>query len=357
MQKNKLIESTKKINRIGFEVEKELNLECKHICMICKEKVSSFCKSHSIPHNIFDHMSLENDEIIPDYNAAMANILTKIYKGKNNSGIFKLICKSCDQKYFSKLDNFDVIGGKWNNELLRLQAQRINLYQVYRLKQFSYTLYKMFDKQFTNSKIKESKSYINSQIQYYKETFYKYDNSGKEEFEILFDDVLAYETDFTTVTVLPMIFNPYLDFMIKKSKTAILTFESQCLNNKNSFTTVNLSEKQNNIMYLVVFPYEGKTRVTLFCNKKSICSVLVKTDFENLSTDDKLLYISSSLIILGRNTYGNHSFKQKYRSACKIYMKRFSEKYNGNDIPTITTFDIREDYIYLYENDINLFHK
>ena len=100
-------------------------------------------------------MNLENGEIIPFYNAVRKEIMTKVEKGKLNSGIFKLICNDCDQRYFSKLENFDIINGTWNNELLKLQAQRINLYQIYRLKEHSYSVYELLKTILTKKQIKD----------------------------------------------------------------------------------------------------------------------------------------------------------------------------------------------------------
>lgn len=355
MNKKELIESTKIINSINHEVEKEIELESDHVCMICKNEVSSFCKSHSIPHAVFNHMNLENGEVIPFFNATRKEIMTKVEKGKNNSGIFKLICNECDQKYFSLLDNFDLINEKWDNKLLNLQAQRINLFYIYRIKEHSYTLYKMYESQLTKERIENDKKYVQDQIKYYKELFNKYNNDDSIKFNILFDEVLDYETNFTVVSNLSMIFNPCLDIMIANDIVDTLKFESHELEPDKFFTICHLDKIHNNDMYVVVLPYNGKTRVTLFCDSNSICNVIVKNDFDSINRDNILLYISSALIISGRNIYGNQKFMKEYRKAGEIFKKQFSKKYNGKDYPQLSTFDIKEQYLYIYDNDINLF--
>ena len=355
MDKEEIMESTKNINKINHDVENEIAKESDNVCLICKKKVTSFCNSHSVPHAIFNHMNLENGELIPHYNAAREKILTKVEKGKKNSGIFKLICKECDQRYFFELDNFDVINDKWSNELLRLQAQRINLYQIYRLKENSYQLYKLFEGKLGVSRIKEDKKYVNEAIRFYKEIFNKNNSDKKENYEILYDQILDYETNFTTVSILPMLFSPCLDFVIGKDKADILKLESHQIDNDNYFTIINLDKIHNDIMYVVVLPYNGKTRVTLFCDTNSICNLVVRNDFDFISNENKLLYISASIIIRGRNIYGNKKFMEEYRKACAIFNHQFNREYNGGEIPEIRTTDIKEQYLYIYDNNINLF--
>ena len=355
MNKEELIESTKNINEINRDVENKIAKESDNVCLICKKKVTSFCNSHSIPYSVFNHMNLENGEIIPHYNAAREKILTKVEKGKRNSGIFKLICKECDQKYFFELDNFDIINGKWNNELLRLQAQRINLYQIYRLKENSYQLYRLFEGKISSSRIKEDKKYVNKTIDYYKKLFKKNNSDEKENYEILYDEILDFETNFTTASILPMLFNPCLDFIVGKDKADTLKFESHQIDENNFFTIVNLDKLHNDIMYVVVLPYDGKTRVTLFCDNNSICNFVVRNDFDFISNDNKLLYISASIIINGRNIYGNKRFMEEYRKACNIFNQQFNRKYTGGEIPEQSTSDIKEQFLYIYDNGINLF--
>lgn len=357
MNKDELIKSNERINKINRDVKNELESESDHICMICQNEVTSFCESHSVPKTVFNHMNLENGELIPLYNAARAKILTKVETGKNNSGIFKLICRPCDQKYFSILDNFDLINGKWNNELLKLQAQRINLYHIYRLKEHSYSLYKIFEGLLDSDRVEKEKNYVNEQVKYYKDLFSKYNIDNSEKFNIIYDDILEYETNFTTVCKLSVTFNPCLDFMLSNKRASITKFESREIEKDSFFTIIDMDEKQNNDMYVLVLPYNGKTRVTLFCDSNSICDILVKVDFNNFSREKKLLFISSSLIIYGRNIYGNKKFMEEYRKAGNIFNMQFFRKYDGKEIPEKSIFEVKEAYLYIYDNDINIFKK
>lgn len=354
MNQDELKESQEAINKIDHNVKFIIEHESDQICKLCNKKVSSFCKSHSVPDKVLNHMNIDNAKFIPFYNAVRKNIMTNVSKGKGNCGIFKLICRPCDQKYFSDLDNFDIINGIWNNKLLKLQAQRINLYQMYRLKEFSYTLYKIYDKIMTEDQIKSLKKGVSCEIDEFNKFFKKYENENIN-FNILFDTVLDYEVNFSTVCVVPMIFNPSLDFMVKNVRTDNLKIESHQIDNEKFVNMINMGINENNYMYIVVFPCDGKTRVTLFCDEESISNIFVKADFDYFSTDKILLYISSTLVLFGKNMYGNQSFMKTFREGSKIFTKQFFRKYNGCGFPPNSTTDIIESYLYLYSNNINLF--
>lgn len=349
-------DSNKIINNIRTNVSKRIWNESNKKCMICGKEVKSFCKSHSIPYNVFNNMNLNNGRIIPSSNAAMKNILSNIYKGKKNSSIFRLICRECDQGFFSKLDLFDVINEDWNNELLKLQAQRILLYNIYRVKEFVYEQNEYYTEYLDERHVVCNELDMHEKLDYYI-NLYKETLNNNYSFSIVFDKVLDYETDFTMACLVHTIYNPFLDCIFKETKNKELKIISNQFENESFINIFNLPKNQNNLLFIVVFPYKGRTRVTVFCNSDNICGEIIKEDIKTISISNSLLYISSTIVILGRNIYGNDRFLIRFRKACEIFRKQFINGIIDMNVLYQNTLDIKEQYIYMYDNNINLFNK
>lgn len=351
------IEYTKINNKTIIDARKRIKDE-NDKCLICGKQVSSFCNSHSIPYSVLDKMDLENGELIPFQNAAMAKLLTKVTKGKNNSSIFKSICRECDQLFFDKLDNMDVINDEWDNKLLRLQAVRILLYKMYRLKEFTYSYYELDKELYNKEFIKTQQQMDLDDYNYYLNIINSLLENENEEFDILYSKVLDYEIDFATATLLHIDVNPFLDTIIKQGTEDKIIMESYDIDDM-FFNVIKLDKNResNSSIYFIAFPFNGKTKILMFCDKNSIAGLLLKICFDEMNESEILNYISATLVIHGNNMYGNEKFMKLFRKCCNFFKEKHQHKFlNGENIQLYIS-DLIELYSYLMNDEYNLFKK
>lgn len=308
----KKIKFTKKYNdTTNIAIQKILKES--NTCLICKKTVSSFCHSHSIPISILNNMDLIDGKLIPFQAAAMKQRLTNIEKGKKNSSIFRNICRECDQNFFSKLDNMDIINDEWTEEILRLQAIRILLYKIFRTKEFAYSFYDFSKEGLSQSQINDGLKNDLEDINYYSSILEEALHDKEKTYKILFSKTLDYEINFACVNLMNIITNPFLDTIIVKGNKEKIEIETGEIDNKYS-TIIKLDKYRNNkqFVYFIALPYEGKTKILLFSDIDSIAGTLLEVSFSEMNEKNILDYLSATLIISGNNIYGNEQFVENY---------------------------------------------
>ena len=101
MEDNK-VDFNKAIGNLLKSSRKSLNL---HKCYYCKNDISGFCNSHSVPAFCLRNIA-ESGEVA--YSNALIDFpLLKGKKGVNQAGTFNLICRDCDKKVFADYENPD----------------------------------------------------------------------------------------------------------------------------------------------------------------------------------------------------------------------------------------------------------
>jgi hypothetical protein len=297
MNKNEKINYTKRYS----DAKRDARVKIKGSnCMICKLNVSSFCDSHSIPISIYNKMNLDDGKLCNHETVSQNWGLTDIYSGKMNSGIFRNICNSCDQLFFSKLDNTDVLKECWEPDTIRLQAIRILLYEIYRKQEFILTLVKTLPTYLSKEEYSKELLLNKKMVDDFDKEYKAIMLNENYEFNIIYEKILDYETDFACVTLFHLMMSP-----------GTLTF-------------IDGSDRDNieNYIYAVVLPNNGKTKIILFCKESSPMGIILNVELETATDDsERLEMISQILSIWGNNLHGNKNFFKKY----SIYNKCINE--------------------------------
>lgn len=187
-----LVDVRKRINRLLTEAR---NTAKPDMCILCGEKQTSFCNSHSVP-----QLSLRN--IATNGKVLQASVLMgmeviDIEKGVNNSGTFHFICNNCDGTFFQDYENEQNLTTKPTNKMLAEIAVKNFLLQLSKRTQEK-ALYRELQRDFnayTNlenlEEIKELdiKEYT-EEIQFHKGIA---DNDIKGGYQILFWKVVPYK--------------------------------------------------------------------------------------------------------------------------------------------------------------------
>jgi hypothetical protein len=348
------ITNNKLRNKAKSNARKKINDESDLRCLICHNKVDSFCHSHSVPHSIFEKMNLENNQLCSHETICQSNIITSIYSGKNNSGIFKNICRKCDTDFFSMLDNMNVLK-KWNNDTLRLQTIRILLYEIYRKQEFILELSETEKNHINTKELEFNLHATNEQVIDLKNEFNYLLENEQEKFETIFECCLNYKTNFSCVTLLTIYLTP-LEYTFFKVGTSDITEFTSIVENGYMQISVNLSKADNlgNIIYLAVLPTDAGTKVILYSKEKNIAGLYINMEFEDLSEEKKLEKISEILSVWGNNMHGNEIFFNNF-SKFKKYLEIARQKRDYDGIYAMKISDVINVYDMMENNKYNLF--
>ena len=98
------IEFNKEYSSLIRDAKKLSNIEK---CILCGEKITSSCHSHSVPKFILNNIAFEGK--VAYGKALIDNDFDDFTKGVKNSFVFRLICKECDKKVFNIYESEEVL--------------------------------------------------------------------------------------------------------------------------------------------------------------------------------------------------------------------------------------------------------
>lgn len=186
------IEIRKKINRLFSEARKTAKPDK---CILCGEKQTSFCNSHSVPQLSLRNIA-DNGKVL--HASALLGIdVVDIENGVKNSGTFHFICEGCDHTFFQDYENEQNLKLKPSDKMLAEIAVKNFLLQLSKRTQEK-ELYKILQQQFnayTNPEDLEGITGLdvrdfNEEIQFHKAIV---DNRITGGYQILFWKVLPYK--------------------------------------------------------------------------------------------------------------------------------------------------------------------
>lgn len=269
-----------KEKKIISELRNEVNrLNKVDKCFLCGCNISSPCKSHAIPQFILRNISLDGKVVYGQEISDVKGIFDN-KKGVSNAHTFRLICNKCDNNYFKYYENPDFVLNFDDYDILRknrclssiaiksqLSALAVNLY-VGTLKKITTRI--KYLSMAEDIDIEERKMIINK--------LKKIKNAKGNEFVILFNELLDYKVNFATQAQVAV----YRDF------------EDNIIFDNRSFEVENAD-----YLYLVVFPYENKTRVLLYSSKEIVNEASCKfyEQFNSFSTKEQLHIIFMIMIM------------------------------------------------------------
>ena len=306
-------------NIIESELFKKVERDSKlDYCLLCGKKMNSFCNSHVVPKFVLKYMT---DNGMISYGQALNGKTSEIHslkttKGLNNAFTFKLICEKCDKEKFADYEQpeailqFSELDFSKKNKILTQMAVKTHL------SHFS-TKLKMFH---LNSIVyrkeieilRKQKRLTAYEIDLWEHCDYLYRLSKNHKktnfpFLILYDKLLDYSVDLATQTIISYIYDLQgnQNYNPKDLSTSIIT----------------------RYFYLMVLPYNNKTRILFYIeknNKQYVKNIIEQ--FEKLSEEDKLHFLFISLIIYNEQFFMRPSFKDSL-----LKDKKLIRLYQGTD--------------------------
>ena len=285
-------------------------------CMLCGNKMSSACKSHTIPQFVLKNIA-EDGKLV--YGQEFANVknLFDCKKGVSNAHVFRLICAKCDDAYFKCYENKDFILNYNQFDLSKrnrclssiavksqLSAINVNMF-VGTLRKLPYPNRVTFS--FEDVDIAERRCNI--------DMLKKKRNSLSEEFVILYNSLLDYKLGFATQAPIAL----YRDF-----------------NDNIMFDNHSLEVNNIDYLYLIVFPDEEKTRVMLYVSKEYI-NLKTKAfvdDFLSYSEEEKLHIIFVMMIMYTEQFFMSPSVYDKI-SKDKVIRKLYIKTDTDGNYPSV----------------------
>ena len=132
MNKKMIIEYRKKLSKLSKE-SSQFNKE--ESCLICCNKVASFCNSHSLPKFILQNVSYNGVVFQCGTMLELDNEIKGNKLGVNNAGVFYNICSSCDNLFFKDYESIDemekITSELKNNKYIISYNTKIKLCKIY----------------------------------------------------------------------------------------------------------------------------------------------------------------------------------------------------------------------------------
>lgn len=242
-----LIESKKKISgyrRVGKQAAKPSE------CALCKSPNPVFCNSHSIPQ--FCLREIASNGEVKTLNSFIGIDLLDCKIGVNNAGTFRMVCRECDNVFFSdyekplQYENASEIGQKLLGEIV----VKICLLEQYKAREqiaFMDRAYKanpIVDRISNSTGVRQLDLDDDAiQLNYAIKTV----NGEGDGYRVLFDELLEY--------TVPLAFQGQVVLQAD--------FQGKMVNDIFNYNP----EYHTEPLIVCVFPLNGKTRVLLFCRE------------------------------------------------------------------------------------------
>lgn len=289
VDKKEQIKMNKAISRLLTESR---NLAKPEKCLICNTEQTSFCNSHSIPQFSLKNIAVDGEVFTPS--SVMGVDLFSKSQGVKNTGIFHLICNSCDSTFFKNYESEQKLHNYPSDKMLAEIAVKNYLLQLN--KRFEEKqLYKILQdkhKLFSNPKdVFETK---NLDIRDYKERLEFHKNialSGATGgYQIIYWEKLPY--------IVPIAFQGMV--------TLTKDMKGYPINNPFDF-----SEKTRmQDLHIAVFPLNDGTIVLTYYHRRDKLYRSLKSQFNSTSKDKKLEFINYLIFAYAENYYMSPAIKK-----------------------------------------------
>jgi hypothetical protein len=267
-------------------------------CILCNEPKESYCNSHSVPQFSLKTIA-ENGKLLQS--AALLNAASlEDKKGVKNSGVFHIICNSCDKLYFRDYENIDNIVKKPTDKIMGQIAVKNFLLQISK-RLAEQNLYQEQFRKINRSITFESKlEDINLDL---KDYFLDYeinkdvvDNNRKNAYHILFWDILPYKIPIASQGAITL----KKDYKNYPVNNVYDTSPDICMQS----------------FHLLTLPLENQSVVLAFYHKKDKLYSQLRHQLNSIKKEDVLKYLN---YIIFKET-------ENYYISTKIEEKIFSNK-------------------------------
>lgn len=254
-------------------------------CILCKKKITSYCKSHTIPQFILKQIA-EKGDLITGVTALGIPMLNVKY-GVGNALVFRCICNQCDNTVFQAYEDPYKYKNKLNEEMIALIALKNNL--------------RMFDKSKYNYNML-LKLYEKIPLPYYaaRITVAKIDLRDYEELVLRKDKINYYVIDDLILPYMtPLAFQGVLNLLVD--------FDGNIINN---LYNLSLTYRIQNL-HVIVFPNNGSTHVCLFIKDGDTRYRSFYKKYRKLSLNEKLYALNYMILLNSEDWVLNPAFNDK----------------------------------------------
>lgn len=282
ISKDKLIEVKKRFSKFQSIVNP---IEDDKVCELCGSKVTSYCKSHTIPQFILKQVS-NNGHLSTGQSMLDIPILKKSY-GVGEALVFKCICDDCDNTKFQSYENPDKYSSKLSDDMIKQIALKNNL----RMYDKSINVYNTF------KKIHEEipTPYINAKITVAKLDMQDYHNTIKRHEKTKFYTI----DDFILPYMALIAFQGILNMLVDLDGILI-----------NDLYNLNPNYRIQGL-HVMVFPNNGYTHITLFIRDGDTRYRGFYKKFRRLNLEEKLYALNYMILLYSEDWVLNPSFAMK----------------------------------------------
>lgn len=273
------IEINKELNNIIREAKQEAKLDK---CIMCGEKTTSFCKSHSIPKLILKNIT-ENGYLYTS-NSFIEMPIIKKEKGINEAGTFNIICKKCDSQVFQAYENEEALLKEPTNKMMAEITIKNILLTKYK-RNFEIKIYEKLIQHFIDTpevvKIFEQKNKVNlidiSELDWeYNRAKKIIDKNLKSGYKLIFWTKLQY--------IVPIAFQGNICIYSDLNGNIINDIYDDDSNKKLHYININ------------VFPLKECSVIFLYYHKDDNSYYRFEKQFNKLGNEEKLKLISYLLV-------------------------------------------------------------
>lgn len=278
------IEMNKKIGKYRHYGELKAKPDA---CVLCGADDRSFCNSHTIPQFCLREIAVDGK--LRTLNAAIEIDLLRKVEGINNAGTFKMICRECDNNFFSVYENPDNFNAHsaLGNDLLGKIAVKTVLLEQYKARMQVALLSAAYEElgmgvQMSNSLDVRSQDQVDFKRQL--ESSLQCAQNKGDGYRVLLDIGLKYTT--------PLAFQGQISLAAD--------FEGNVVNDVLNFA----DEYHIEPIYVCIFPFRQSSRVLVFCRNAAYARYAkVHRRFRTLSQGDALQAILKMIIAYSEEVY------------------------------------------------------
>lgn len=334
MRTKSLIEARKEINKML----KESRIAGKRQrCALCGDDSCAFCNSHSIPQfilrgiasngHVLHPSAIVLNEDICEHQDVEKGEYFDTEKGVENSWTFHNICRKCDSTYFADYENEDALKLPFTNKMMAEIALKVVLHQLDK-RAIEIKYYDMMQNKSHNIEGKEIQDEVQSldvrDYEFEKRRAQKIiDRNLKSGYKLVFWKKLPYTV-------------PYV------LQTGVSLQNDIC--GKQINDTTNLSPNiRMETLYLVVFPLNGESVVSVFYHKDDRKYVKFEKEFVCLSEDEKISFINYTGIKYSENICASIVMKKVMKDNERL-RQLFSEV---NESPRYGMWNLLDIFFYM----------
>lgn len=278
-------------------------------CYLCQKKSSSFCNSHSVPKFCLKNIAAQGE--VYYINTILKNKCISASEGIGRAGVFKIICRDCDSKWFQDYENPSSYEKRMSKQMmaqialkdsLLMLSKRFHEKELYKLFADKNELYKLFANEREVYKLFADKIEVVSAI-------------ASHQLRNIEADIIDYQKMFDYANALcrinkekfksnyRLVFYQVLDYVVPLAFQGPIAlrfgFDKKVIND-----IYNTSPKYRiQSIHIGVFPIKDKTIVFLFYEKKDKKYRRFFKDFHKYSAKDQLGIINYIIFLYSENFF------------------------------------------------------